>query len=161
VKAATFDVPEFLQPVRDLARSFGAAIVGDEQLQREVVPLLEQKDDEVRSQLDVQPEGTILEVLLASLHEGKAKHVLVKDIATSTNALLRMRGEILEYSPVEIGHRLTGLGLVRTTLSSGRGIRLCRAVSRIVHSLATRYGIPKPKSKKDCPDCQLSPQDLD
>ena len=49
VQIPSFDVSQFSLPVQDLARAFGAAIVGDTELQQKILPLLSVQDEEIRA----------------------------------------------------------------------------------------------------------------
>ena len=138
VSQSTFDVPEFSPGLRDLARSLGAAIVDDAELAGRIAPLLAPQDADARARRSVLPEGAILTVGLALVHEAKLKQMLTKALTQLVNAVLRANGEIVEYSPEEVGWRLAGLGLYTHRMAGGNGIRFDRGFSRSVHNLARR-----------------------
>ena len=78
----------------------------------------------------------------------------VDELAKDVNALLRSRGEILEYSAEEIGWKLKDLNIPRHTSSSGRQVLLGRETSQRVHRLAQVYDLPcSHRIEPDCPDC--------
>jgi hypothetical protein len=89
------------------------------------------------------------------LHEKKSDRVQVKEITALANTLLRTQGEIVEYSPAEVGHRLDGFSLGRTRQNEGMFLLLSRDTSRLVHRLALASGVSwDVNSVRDCPDCQ-------
>jgi hypothetical protein len=92
----------------------------------------------------------ILEVIWAPLHE--TKEITVNKITDLTNALLRCRGEVLEYSALEIGWKLRNLGLYRHRNGSGMVLRFSHEHGLIVHQLTQRFALslsPAP----ECPYC--------
>lgn len=153
VSQSTFDVPEFTPGLRDLARSLGAAIVDDPELAGRVASLLAPQDADARARRTVLPEVAILTVGLALVHEAELKQMLVKDLAGLVNAALRAEGEIIEYSPEEVGWRLPRLGIYTRRIAGGRGIRFDREFSRSVHDLARKYEVEMRPGSRTCPDC--------
>jgi hypothetical protein len=146
----------FTHQTREIAMNLAACIVGDAELAGGVVPLLKEQDDHVRGQPDRKLDAAILGAVLACLHEKKSGRVQVKEITALANTLLRTQGEILEYRPEEVGHRLDGFSLWRTRQNEGMFLLLSRDTSRLVHSLAFGYGVAwDVNSQVGCPDCQL------
>jgi hypothetical protein len=162
VSQSTFDVPEFTPGLRDLARSLGAAIVDDAELSGRIASLLAPQDADARARRSVLPEGAILTVGLALVHEAKLKKMLTKALTHLVNAALRANGEIVEYSPEEVGWRLARLGLYTHRMAGGNGIRFDREFSRSVHNLARRFGVEMSSpGSSECPDCQEAAKVLD
>lgn len=162
VKESALDVPEFTPELRDLARSLRAAVAGDGELANEIVALLAPQDEDARARRSARPECAIAVVLLALVHEKKERELLVKDITCFVNAALRANGEIVEFSPEEIGWRLAELGLYTRRMKGGRGIRFDRELSRSVHALARRLGVSvSPPGFPACPDCEQAVKALD
>jgi hypothetical protein len=92
--------------------------------------------------------------VLAFLHKREAKRVAVKQITEAANRILRAQGEIVEYSPQEVGHRLKAIGLFTKRGGSGKGLPVCRETSRAAHRLARMYEVPSVvNSVQECPDC--------
>jgi hypothetical protein len=162
VSQSTFDVHEFTPGLRDLARSLGAAIVDDAELAGRIASLLGPQDADAHARRTVLPEGAILTVALALVHERKLKRVLCKHLTQLVNAALRANGEIVEFSPEEIGWRLSRLGLYTHRMAGGNGIRLDREFSRSVHDLARRFGVEmSPPGSPECADCREAAKVLD
>jgi hypothetical protein len=145
----------FTHQTREIAMNLSACIVDDKELAGEVIPLLHEQDDHFRGQRDQKLDAAILCAVLTCLHEKKSDRVQVKEIASLANSLLRTQGEITEYSPEEVGHRLDGFSLVRTRQNEGMFLFLRSDTSRLVHRLALRYGTWEVNSVVGCRDCEL------
>jgi len=92
----------------------------------------------------------IVEVIWAPLHE--KKEIAISRITELANALLRGRGETLEYGAAEIGWKLRNLGIYRHRNGGGMILRPSRDNSVIVHQLAQRLDLSlSPVS--GCVDC--------
>jgi hypothetical protein len=155
VRESTFDAPGFTTGVRELAQTLGAAIVGDQEIQQGVISLLSRQDDDVRVRRGTLPEFGIITALLSLLHERQKSKLLVSEFTTFVNVVLRANGEILEYSPEEIGRRIPAMGLFTKRRNRGNLIKLTRQISRLAHDLSRRYGVTTtPPSFPGCPDCQ-------
>jgi hypothetical protein len=146
----------FTHQTREIAMNLAACIVDDAELASGVVPLLKEQDDHVRGQPDRKLDAAILGAVLACSHEEKSDRVQVKEITALANTLLRTQGEIIEYRPEEVGHRLDGLSLGRTRQNEGMFLLLGRDTSRLVHRLALGYGVSwDVNSVPTCPDCKM------
>ena len=152
-----FDVAQFTPEMRALARSLGAAVVGDTELTDGIIPLLTPDEEEARVRRSVQPQVVIATVLLALVHERRVKNMLVTEITKFVNAALYANGELVEHTPKEVGWRLADLGMHTRRMAGGKGIRFDREFSRSVHNLARRLGVRmSPINFPQCPDCQQS-----
>ena len=99
----------------------------------------------------------IVEVLWRIVHDGKQRAVSVNKLADGVNALLRDRGEILQYSAEEIGWKLRKLKIPRHTNSLGQQVLLGRDTSQSVHRLAQAYDLPCAQYvEAGCRDCNHS-----
>jgi hypothetical protein len=146
----------FTHQTREIAANLAACIVDDAELSGEVVSLLNAQDDHFRGLPDKKLDAAILGAVLACLHERKSHRVQVKEITALANTLLRTQGEIVEYRPEEVGHRLDGFSLWRTRQNEGMFLLMNRDTSRLVHRLALEYGVSWDlNSGAACPDCGL------
>jgi hypothetical protein len=162
VSESTFDVPEFIPGLRDIARSLGAAVVGDSELSRGIVSLLAPQDADARARRSLLPEVAIIVVALAMVHEARLKKIFTAEFAREVNVALRAKGEVLEYSAEEVGWKLTRLGLFTRSIGGRRGLRFDRDFSRLVHELARRLGITSlPAVFPRCLDCEPDAKVLD
>jgi hypothetical protein len=147
----------FTDQTRELGMNLAACVVGDPELEKGVVSLLGEQDERARSRRDRQPESVILEAVLVCFHEKKNDRVQVKEIAALANAILRSRGEFIEYNPEEVGHCLDMLGLHRTRSAAGMFLPLTSATQRRIHILARTYEVPSiANAVPDCPDCKAA-----
>jgi hypothetical protein len=152
VRECRFDVPTFTFPTRELARNLGACLPDDPGLAQCLVDLLEAQDRDARAQRCTDVDSAIVEVILVFFHKQEVREVGVQKVTELTNTLLRARGEILEYSPEEIGRKMARLGLRRHRNAAGQNLLLCREVSRRVHRLGRFYGVLSPQ-KNGAPTC--------
>lgn len=152
VRASDFAAPELPYPASALAGALGACVVDDAELAAGVIALLEQQRADLRAERCTDPECAILEALLALLHEGKSKEIYVQDIAIATNTILRTRGGITQFSPVEVGHKLKNMGLTRHRKESGMCLLLNDDTGRRVHTLGQRYDVMQ-NAMQGCPHC--------
>jgi hypothetical protein len=147
----------FTDQTRELAVNLAACVIGDCELARGVVPLLKEQDEYVRGQRDRELETVVIEAVLVVVHERKKDRVQVKEIASLANSILRSRGEFIEYSPEEVGHRLDILRLQRTRGAAGMCLILTSDMRRFVHRLARTYDVPSVANVvSGCRDCKAA-----
>ena len=161
VQKSDFDVPTFTFPTRELARNLGACVVDDPELEEKLSSLLESQDEDARAQRYTNIRYVILEIVLVLLHKRELSALRVGKIAELTNALLRSRGEIIEYSSAEVGWKLRQLGLSRTRDRAGKSLSLQRETSRRIHELAASSGVlSRENVRQGCPDCAKVAQSI-
>lgn len=149
------DVSTFTFATRQLARTLAACFPEGSELARDAAQLLRPQDEEIRGQRSCDVNCAIVEILRGIIHDGKQREVGVDVLAKDVNALLRSRGEILEYRAEEIGWKLHGLNIPRHSSSSGRQVLLGRDTSQSVHRLAEAYSLPcTQRVEAGCPDCK-------
>ena len=134
-------------PDSELVHNLVSCVQGEPDIVSAITPILQRHDQDAQARRGSDVNLAIVEVLWTPSHESK-------EIAVSrvTNALLRCRGEVLEYSAVEVGWRLRNLGLYRHRNSSGMVLRFLHETNLIVHQLAQRFALslsPAP----NCPYC--------
>jgi hypothetical protein len=136
----------------ELARNLLACVPDEPEVAQAAVPLLEsqQQDLFVRRSHDLS--SVIVEVLWALIHEPRRKFS-PSDIADLANALLRSRGELLEYSAADVGRRLRALGINRHKGRNSMVLQFSRALSRRVHQLARDFNLQLPLHAEKCVDC--------
>lgn len=154
VHESSVDVSNFTFAMRQMARTLAMCFPDDSKLAHDTVQLLRPQDEEVRGQRSRDVNCAIVEILWAIIHNGKQREVKVDELAKDVNALLRSRGETIEYSAEETGWKLSKLNIPRQTSSSGRQVLLGRDTSQTVHRLARAYDLPCPqRAEASCPDC--------
>ncbi|MDP9263292.1 MAG: hypothetical protein M3O85_03110 [Acidobacteriota bacterium] len=161
-RASKFDVADLSAPLRLLARSLGACVVDEPELQNGLTPLLREQDDGVRAENSASMEAVAVEAVLFYVHEGGKGSVYVNEIADAANGILQNRGEPFGVEDRAVGGVLNRLGLFTTRLSGrGRGLRLQQSVRRKVHELARQYEVLTAEAKfSGCEDCSAGRQAL-
>jgi hypothetical protein len=142
VRASSFDVPEFSGQARDLARSLGASIVGDPELQEFVIPLLRAHDQAIRVERTTELESLIVEALLVLCHESTADRVHVGEVTKLVNGIRKGRGESMVSKAREVGAKLRALGLFSERDAKGYGFRLSNEAKKKVHQFALDLEVP-------------------
>jgi hypothetical protein len=161
VQESEFDVSTFTFPTRELARNLGACVVDDPELAQKLSALLETQDEDTRAQHNTDVRYVIIEIILVLLHKRELSALRVEKIAELTNALLRSRGEIIEYSSAEVGWKLRQLGLSRTRDRAGKSLSSQRETSRRIHELAASSGVlSRENVRQGCPDCAKVAQSI-
>jgi precorrin-6x reductase len=131
-----------------------SCVFDNSELALAVFPLLQQQSVVVRGNSDSEFDSAIAEVLVAMVHKKDSSRVVVKKIAESVNTILAVRGEIVEYSPEDVGRRLRILGIVTKRSGGGKYVLLCHETSLLAHRLARTYDVPSlVNAVHGCPDC--------
>lgn len=156
VADSDFDVPEFAPPVRELARSLGACVSHEPELQGGVLLLLEELNELALSEPPIDLNGILVEAMLSLCHEDNKDSLHVGVITARVNKILDERGERLEMKPKSVGHRLKALGISTRRLdAAGRGVLLLEAVCERIHKLAVDYQLPAVRSVQSCRHCHV------
>jgi hypothetical protein len=157
VRTPAFDLNQFTVPMQETAHSLTASIVDDDELQSQIVPLLQTLDREIRVDRASLLPAIVLEGLLGRCHSTTGKYFPVADLTGDVNTILRGRGEMLEFSPEDIGWKLRALGLHTDFIQGGKkGLVLLNDVRKRIHDLAAAYGVRTLRElpvKIDCPLC--------
>jgi hypothetical protein len=154
VREREVDVSKFTFPTRQLARTVAAFFPEDLELARDTVQLPRPQDEQIREQRYRDVNCAIVEILWGMIHRGKQRAVSVDKLTGGVNALLRDRGEFLEYSAEEVGWKLHHLNIPRHTRSSGRQVLLGQETNQRVHRLAQAYDLPcSHHIEANCPGC--------
>jgi hypothetical protein len=142
VQIPKFDVSHFTLPVQDLARALGAAVVGDEDLSRQILPLLADKDEEVRAESAREFGSIVVEAILFFIHQGGWSKVRTESVAQKVSAIYKARGSDKDASPESVGRAIKRLGIPSGRINkAGNGVELTVRVSQLVHQLAVSYGV--------------------
>ena len=135
------EVAEFTSAIRPLAGALAKCLADDQKLAHDTIRLLRPQDDNVKERRFFDVNCVVAEILWGLVHDPKRKSIQVEELAKYVNALLRSRGELIEYNAEEIGWSLSKLNIRRHTTSSGRQVPLGRDNGIIVHQLAVGYGL--------------------
>jgi hypothetical protein len=137
-----FALSEYTAPTQELAHTFGACIVGDDELQAKIVPFLKARDREIQVDRTTLLESIVIEALWAAIHRSKPGDSSVTELTKSVNTILGGRGEAEQVSPEIVGWKLRGLGLRTDLITGGRkGLKLPNETRIAIHTLAAGYGV--------------------
>ncbi len=155
IRSSQFDAPRFTSSLRELARSLGAAVEGDEELQSRLERLLEEQNTEAKAERWDFLESVMLEGLLFRCHQPEKDRLYVGELTQTVQAILVGREEKIELEPRAVGAQLKALGLHTASLgSAGRGLLLTNDIRRRIHDLARAYGVRALEAPKGgCPLC--------
>ena len=155
VNDSQVEVVEFTSAIRPLAAAFAKCLADNQKLAHDTIHLLRRQDDDVKGKRFLDVNCVVVEILSTLVHDPKQKSIQVVELAKYVNALLRSRGETIEYSAEEIGWSLSKLNIRRHTTSSGRQIPLGRDNGIIVHQTAAGYGLECAQRVHDgCTTCE-------
>ncbi|HLW97162.1 MAG TPA: hypothetical protein VKR82_00840 [Candidatus Acidoferrales bacterium] len=150
----SFDLGRVSSPVQALAHSLAGPIVGDCELQSQILPFLWQQDADIQTDSVTSLETMILQVLVARRNDVEFGDT---ELAAYVNSMIRGRGGSREISPETAGWRLKALGLHTTTISGGlRGLRMVDVRQKIA-KLAAAYGVSVPEQISKRGDARGSP----
>jgi hypothetical protein len=157
VQTPDFDVSDLAQPVQAVARSFGAAVVGDNELQVKILPLFRMQDEDIRADRASSLEAVVLETGLYFIHKGGARSVRSDDLAKKVCGIYTGRGSDRKVSPESVGRMIRRLGIPSGRISNaGNGIELTQPTCRLIHQLAESYGVRAMEGslRSDCRFCR-------
>jgi hypothetical protein len=155
VVESKYDVPEFLSPVRELARCLGACVPDEPELQRGIGSLLGELNEELEADRAIDLNAAVVEAMLCFCHGKARQFARVAEITNAVNAILERSGELLELKPRTIGYKLKALGLTTKRLdAAGRGMPLLRATRALIHRLARDYAVLAGRGNQECSDCE-------
>ena len=146
----TFDLGPVSTPVHELAHSFAGAIVGDDNLQAQILPYLTQTNEDIQNDSVALLNATIVEALVTRWSNVDFG---VTDLTGDVNTLIVSRGNASQVSPETVGWKLKRLGFRTATISRGfRGLKMADARPTIA-KLAPIYGLSVPE--KGCVDSKM------
>jgi hypothetical protein len=146
-------------PMRELARSLGGAIVGDEELQQRVVSTLASQDEQFRADRTSSTDAILIEALLDFSHERGRRNVRSCELADKVSALHAGRGSEQTISPESAGWAMKRLGFPTGRIdSTGNGLELTESARRLTHQLAATYEVCSLQSAAFAVECKLCDQ---
>jgi hypothetical protein len=133
-----------------LATIFRSCTGNSRELEQLWAPVLGMVEQGALAERSWDPQCALVVVVWPRLHR-REKEMGVTELTTAINDVLDSRGEIRQYSPVEIGKLLKKLGLPRESRNFGMALVFDRATSRRVHELASKFKIGE--KLVGCEDC--------
>lgn len=141
VAAANPRISGFLPEINGVAAVLTAAVV-DADLQREVIEVLKDRDEQGRVDRASGVNGVVLRAVLSHCHQGDSQKSFVREIAATANRIYADDGESLRVSSEAVGHVLKYLGLYTRRLgNAGRGLVFDKATQAQAHKLGASYDV--------------------
>jgi hypothetical protein len=137
VAASTFRVTGFVPELCAMAQVLGAPLEGEPELQKGIIELLGELNEQVRADCSCGLSAMVLRAVLWHCHQPDQQQVLVHEVAEKVNEFYREEGESLRVSNATVGHTLKNLGLYTRRLgSAGRGLSLDKVIQKRTHELS-------------------------
>ena len=141
VATANFRVSGFRPEISIVADVLAAAIVDDVELQRGIIEVLKDRDEQSRVDRATGVNGLVLRAVLFHCHQ-KEQRKFVREIAATANRLYAEDGESLKVSSETVGHVLKYLGFYSRRLgNAGRGLIFDKATQAHAHRLSHAYDV--------------------
>jgi hypothetical protein len=126
-----------------------ASVLGETDTLEQMSPLLRSLEQDKDAQRACDVHMAMMEVIWSPSHTDR--EIGLSRLTELTNALLRSRGEVFEYSANEIGWKLRSLGFHRHRNGQGMVVRFLQETRRLIHELAANWGLNLGK----CASCTL------
>jgi hypothetical protein len=133
----------------EVARSLAASVLSEDEIVESIAPLLRRLEQDKFVQRGCDVHSALIEVMWSPSHADR--ELGISRLAELTNALLRSRGEILEYSAAEIGWKLKDFGFRRHRNAGGMILQFSQDNRLLLHQLAERMTL----KLQPVPDCAL------
>ena len=141
-QSTNFDTSQFTSPIQDIARTVSAAVRGDGDVQKRILPLLGVQDEEIRADRARAGDAVVLEASLSFIHQGGWTTVRSGSIAERVGAIYKGRGCDQRPLAESVGRALKRLGIPSGRIgSAGNGIELTVLTCQLIHTLAVSYGV--------------------
>ena len=151
VAAANFRVSGFRPEISIVADVLASAIVDDVELQRGIMEVLKDRDEQSRVDRATGVNRLVLRAVLFHCHQ-KDQRTFVRQIAATANRFYAEDGESLKVSSETVGHALKYLGLYSRRLgNAGRGLIFDKATQYHAHTLSNAYDVLT--SEPSCEHC--------
>ena len=128
---------QFRPEISAMAEALQTSIVEDAALQRGVMELLPERDEQSRVDRASGWDGMVLRAVLWHCHQpDQQQQLFVREIAATVNRIYSEEGESLKISSETVGHVLKNLGLYTRRLgNAGRGLVLDKTTQARAHEL--------------------------
>ena len=153
------DFPNFVQPLREVAGCLANCVPDMPEVQTEMTSLLEERNRQVQSDCEIDPNLIVLQAMLSFCHQANRNSVRVAEVAGAVNAILEQEGEMFELSPKAVGGKLELLGLNTKRIDAkSRGMLLTDARRQLIHKRAWDCGVAEARNLQRCEYCQRCAQ---
>ena len=133
----------------DAARSLAASVLGETEIVESIAPFLRLLEQDKIAERGFDVNLAMIEVTWAPSHANR--ELRISRMTELTNALLRSRGEILEYSAAEIGWKLRNFGFRHHRNGKGMVLQFSHENRLLLHQLAARLSL----NLEAVPECAL------
>jgi hypothetical protein len=125
----------------DIARALALPLLGDPNLERELVEIMNPHDAQAKVDRHGEPEWVVFTALYARIH--RATNTLpVQELTFEAEYVLANAGESYRLTPRKVGEILRSLGFPTQRLGNqGRGLRISNELVRSIHTTAKRLGV--------------------
>lgn len=133
----------------EVARNLAAGVLGEAEILESIAPLLRRLEQDKIAQRGCDVHMAMIEATWAPSHADR--ELSISRLAELTNALLRCRGEILEYSAAEVGWKLRNLGFRHHRTGQGMILQFSHENRLLLHQVAARLSL----NLHPVPNCAL------
>jgi energy-coupling factor transporter ATP-binding protein EcfA2 len=138
------EIEKFSPKMRDIGRALAVPLLGEIQLESDLIQVLHEQDTDALSERSQDPTWWVVETLFDCCHR-KTGEFCVGDLAEFVNDRRHFAGEgEKRLTSRRVGAILKTLGIKTKRLGSwGRGFEFDRQLSRKAHALARAFGITR------------------
>jgi hypothetical protein len=158
VQTPKFDVSHLALPIQAVAQTLGSAVVGSNELQAKILPILALQDEEARAARACSLDSVVLESILFFIHRGDWSKVRTQNLAEKVTEIYKGRGsDRTDVSAESVGWAVKRLGVPSGRINkAGNGVELTNELCRLVHRLALSYGVRAMQSgsRRGCRYCE-------
>lgn len=129
--------------MRDIASALALPLLGDPELERELIEIVKPHDAQAKLDRHGEPELAVMTALYSRIHIHDTTHTLtVKQLTSLVEFELATIGESYRLTPRKVGEILRSLGFSTQKLGcQGRGFRISKHLVRSVHITAKNLGL--------------------
>ena len=156
-QSTNFDTSQFTSPIQDIARTVSAAVRGNGDVQKRILPLLGVQDEEIRADRARAGDSVVLEAFLFFIHGGSWSKVRTADVGEKVNAIFKGRGSGQQLSAESVGWAIRRLGIPSGRIArAGNGVELDASTCQLIHRLAQSHGVRAMDGglRRDCRYCR-------
>jgi hypothetical protein len=153
VKPAALASSRLSPRMMDIARALALPLLGDPNLERELIEIVKPHDAHAKVDRHGEPEWVVFTALYARIHRA-TNTLTVKELTGEVERVLADGGESYPLVPRKVGDILRSLGYPTQKLGNqGRGLRISKELIRSIHTTAKNLGV--------CRADILSPEGID
>jgi hypothetical protein len=141
VKAVVLKSSRLASRMRDMTRALALPLLGDPDLERELVELVGPHDAQAKVDRHGEPEWVVMTALFGVIHRA-TNTLTVQELTFTVEQVLANGGESYKLAPRKVGDILRSLGFSTQKLGNqGRGLRLSKDLIHSIHLTAKNMGV--------------------